>query len=84
MLFKPHLEYMAVLLLFPLHDYPNLLLFIVMIAVPIVFNSIQLWLFDNILKYKEHRRSIRMKNQNESESLFMDPDTSSIISLNES
>jgi hypothetical protein len=46
------LEYFGFMILYPLKQYPNLLLFIVIIAVPITFNAIQLWIVDDLLKRK--------------------------------
>jgi len=34
-----------------LSDYPNLLLFIIMIAIPVILNTIQMWVVDNIIKF---------------------------------
>lgn len=54
LIFKPHFAYFGYLCLYPLREYPNLLLFIVIIAVPIVFNSLQLWLVDEFLMYRKN------------------------------
>jgi len=44
--------YMAILVLYPIQKYPRLLLLVVMVLVPLVFNTIQFWIIDEFLRSK--------------------------------
>jgi len=55
-LFKPHFKKLTDFVFAPLGDYPKLTLFIIMIGIPILFNTLQMWLVDNIIKLAAIRK----------------------------
>ena len=50
--FKESFMYLAVLALYPIQKYPRLLLLVVMVLIPLAFNTIQFWIIDEILRFK--------------------------------
>jgi hypothetical protein len=44
--------YLGILILYPVSKYPRVLLFVVMILIPVGFNSIQFWVLDEFLRKK--------------------------------
>lgn len=53
--FKDSFLYIAVLALYPVSKYPRLLLLVVMVLIPLVFNTIQFWIIDEFLRYKKSK-----------------------------
>eukprot|EP00347_Sterkiella_histriomuscorum_P023098 403335956 len=53
LLFKEQLLYLGVLALYPIQQYPRLLLLVVMVLIPVGFNALQFWILDEFLRSKE-------------------------------
>mmetsp|Transcript_43073 Transcript_43073/g.31449 ORF Transcript_43073/g.31449 Transcript_43073/m.31449 type:complete len:87 (+) Transcript_43073:579-839(+) len=63
LIFYDALILLGSIILFPLEEYPNLELIVVMILVPLVLNAVQYWVIDTFLKLKE----TKSKNYNKDE-----------------
>jgi hypothetical protein len=62
--FKEPILYIAILILFPIQKYPRLLLLVVMVLVPITFNTLQFWIIDEFLRHKKDYHSHQTKGNN--------------------
>ena len=73
MILAPILEISATFLIGWLTAYPNLKLLIIMIFIPLIFNSIQFWVQDNILKADKKKNKVFVSNARMHRSLTMKP-----------
>mmetsp|Transcript_22957 Transcript_22957/g.25485 ORF Transcript_22957/g.25485 Transcript_22957/m.25485 type:complete len:102 (+) Transcript_22957:496-801(+) len=73
MILAPILEAIADFLIGWLSKYPNLKLVIIMILLPLIFNSIQFWIQDNILKADKRKNIEFVNNARMKRSLTMKP-----------
>ncbi|TNV85424.1 hypothetical protein FGO68_gene7293 [Halteria grandinella] len=74
--FKEPILYAAILILFPIQKYPRLLLLVVMVLVPLAFNTLQFWIIDEFLRYKQkdaaHKQRSHKRAKNSSDSYETD------------
>lgn len=67
--FKEPILYTAILILFPIQKYPRLLLLVVMVLIPLAFNTLQFWIIDEFLRYKKEgafKKKREAKNRSDS------------------
>ncbi|CDW83813.1 UNKNOWN [Stylonychia lemnae] len=61
--FKRQLLYLGVLALYPIQQYPRLLLLVVMVIVPVGFNSLQFWILDEYIRHKQTKKEAEKSYQ---------------------